>query len=71
MTNEIELENLPNAELREPRWSVISFDKREARNLTYAEAEMKLAELLTRKVSGLCIITNEAAAKMAETVSKL
>ena len=37
-------ENFPD-ELREAVWSVISFDKCEASNLTYAEAEKKLGEL--------------------------
>lgn len=51
-------------ELREARWSVISFDKCEARNLTYEEAEQKLAEMEAQKFSGLCIVTDEVAAKM-------
>ncbi|MCD9186623.1 MAG: hypothetical protein LUM44_09325 [Pyrinomonadaceae bacterium] len=51
-------------ELREARWSVISFDKCEAQNLTYEEAERKIEELAARKFSGLCIVTDEVAAKM-------
>lgn len=51
-------------ELREARWSVISFDKCEARNLTYEEAERKIAELEAQKFSGLCIVTDEVAAKI-------
>ena len=54
------------AELREMRWSVISFEKNEAGNLTYAQAERKLAELETQKVSGLCIVTNDAAARISK-----
>lgn len=62
-------ENQENAEqekpeLREARWSVISFDKCEARNLTYEEAERKIAELEAQKFSGLCIVTDEVATKM-------
>lgn len=53
-------------ELRESRWSVISFEKCEANSLTYAEAEQKLAELLAQKVSGLCIVTDEVAGRIAE-----
>jgi hypothetical protein len=53
------------AELREAVWSVVSFDKCEAGNLTYAEAEQKLGELEAQKVSGLCIVTNETAARIA------
>jgi len=51
-------------ELREARWSVISFDKCEARNLTYEKAEQKIAELEAQKFSGLCVVTDEVAAKM-------
>lgn len=53
-------------ELRLPIWSVVSFEKREAVNLTYSEAEQKLAELETQKVSGLCIVTDETAARIAD-----
>ena len=53
------------AELREAVWSVVSFDKCEASNLTYAEAEQKLGELEAQKVSGLCIVTDETAARIA------
>ena len=53
-------------ELRLPIWSVISFDKREAGGLTYAEAEQKLSELEAQKFSGLCIVTDEVAARMPE-----
>lgn len=53
------------AELREAVWSVVSFDKCEARRLTYAEAEQKLLELEAQKVAGLCIVTDETAARIA------
>jgi hypothetical protein len=56
--------NFPD-ELRLPVWSVISFEKREASNLTYPEAEQKLSELDAQKVSGLCIVTDEVAARIA------
>lgn len=59
-----ETENISN-ELREPLWSVISFEKTEAKNLSYAAAEMKLAELSAQKVPGLCIITDEAAQRIS------
>ena len=52
-------------ELREAIWSVVSFDKSEANNLTYAEAEQKMRELLEQKVSGLCIVTDETAARIS------
>ncbi len=51
-------------ELAAPLWSVVSFEKREAKNQTYAQAEAQISELNSRKVSGLCIITDEAAARM-------
>lgn len=57
-------EDLPN-ELREPFWSVISFEKCEAGGLTYAQAEQKLSELDAQNVSGLCIVTDETAARIA------
>lgn len=52
-------------ELREAMWSVVSFDKCEASGLTYTEAERKLSELEAQKVSGLCIVTDETAARIA------
>lgn len=52
-------------ELREPRWSVVSFEKVAANNLTYNEAARKIAELEKQKVSGLCLITDEAAERIS------
>ena len=51
-------------ELRLNVWSVVSFEKCEAGGLTYAEAEQKLSSLEAQKVSGLCIVTDEAAARI-------
>jgi hypothetical protein len=63
-TNEIaEAQDFPR-ELRESRWSVISFEKCEAANLNYPQAEQKLAELQAQNVSGLCIVTDEAAKRI-------
>lgn len=56
--------DFPN-ELREAIWSVVSFDKCEASGLTYAEAEQKITELDARRVSGLCIVTDETAARIS------
>lgn len=56
-----------SSELNEPRWSVVSFEKPEAKNLTYNEAARKLKKLAARKISGLCIITDEAAARILVT----
>lgn len=53
-----------SSELNAPRWSVVSFEERAAKNLTYAEAVEKLNQLAAKKVAGLCIITDEAAGKV-------
>ncbi len=55
----------PFCELDEPRWSVISFEKRIGKNLKYTGAAAMLEKLVGEKVSGLCIITDEAAEKMS------
>lgn len=53
------------AELRMPIWSVVSFDRCEAAGLTYTEAEAKMSELHNKRVSGLCIVSDEAASRIA------
>lgn len=62
----IELEKIlptkPDCELNEPRWSIVSFDKLEADKLTYKQAADLMSVLDTHGISGLCIVTNEAAA---------
>jgi hypothetical protein len=55
----------PASELTEARWSVVSFDKCEARGLTYPQAQAKLDELLARGVYGLCVVTDEVGNKVA------
>jgi len=54
-----------SSELEAPRWSVVSFEKCVAKNLTYTEAAEKLKQLKSEKTSGLCIITDEAAGRIA------
>lgn len=57
-------EPLPFAsELDQPRWSVITSDELAASNLSYTEAK-RLIEQMTDEVSGLCIVTDEAAQKL-------
>lgn len=56
-------ENL-GSELDAPVWSVITFDKCAASSLTYAEAAEKLEKLRAEKISGLCIVTDETAARI-------
>ena len=45
-------------------WSVVTFEECAASGLTYPEAMAKMAELRTENVSGLCIVTDEAAARI-------
>lgn len=52
------------SELSEPRWSVVSFDKREAGGLTYGEAVELTSELDSKSVTGLCIVTDDAASRV-------
>jgi hypothetical protein len=52
------------SELEEPHWSVVSFEGLAASGLTYAQAFKIMAELDVEKIAGLCIVTNEAAAKL-------
>ena len=53
-------------ELEEPRWAVISFERREGSGLTYPQAVQLLKDLDSRKVTGLAIVTDEAAAKISD-----
>jgi hypothetical protein len=49
------------SELSERRWAVQSERGSEAAGLTYDEAAALVRELRRREVSGLCVITDEAA----------
>jgi hypothetical protein len=49
------------SELSERRWAVLSERGSEAAELTYDEAAALVRELRGRDVSGLCVITAEAA----------
>ena len=51
-------------ELERPRWAVISFERREGAALTYPQAVQMLKELESQKVTGLAIVTDEAAARI-------
>lgn len=53
------------SELNEQRWSVLSERGGEASGLTYAAAAERVRRLASEKVYGLCIITDEAAARLA------
>ena len=51
-------------ELDEPRWAVVSFEQTEAGGLTYRQAALLQAELELNNVTGLCIVTSEAAKRI-------
>ena len=53
------------SELLSRRWSVISFDTCEASSLTYADAIQQMAELEHQRIAGLCIVTDDAAARLS------
>ncbi len=52
------------SELEKPMWSVVSFDQRQAGGLNYKMAADLLSELDAHDIPGLCIITDEAAARL-------
>lgn len=62
---ELVLAETGQSELDEPRWSVVSFYKHEAGGLTYPAAMKVLANLDSDEVAGLCIVTDEAAARIS------
>ena len=68
--NTIATEEAQKSELEMPIWSVITFDEIAASSLTYTDAAEKLEKLKAEKVSGLCIITDEAAARMTKSEKK-
>lgn len=56
-------------ELNAPRWSIVSFEKCVAKNLTYPQAEEKLLKFQAEKIAGLCIVSDEAAARISKKKS--
>lgn len=52
------------SELERSMWSVVSFNQRQAGGLTYKQASDLLSELDAYNISGLCIITDDAAARL-------
>lgn len=61
----VRAESAQTAELQEPRWAVISFEKVEAGNLAYEAASRLLADLDAKGVTGLCIVTDAVAARLS------
>ncbi len=53
-----------SGELNAPHWSVVSFETCLASSLTYDNAVKKMKQLKAKKISGLCIITNQAAERI-------
>ena len=49
------------SELDRPQWSVVSFDRHEAGGLSYKEAVALSRRLELKGISGLCIVTDDAA----------
>ena len=52
------------SELDSPIWAVISFERVEANALDRVSAERLLLDLDKKGVAGLCIVTDEAAARI-------
>ena len=53
------------SELDEKRWAVVSERGCEAARLTYGEADALMRRLKGERVHGTCVITSEAAARLA------
>ncbi len=53
-------------ELELANWSVITFEGVAVSSLTYEEARKWLGKLSRQKISGLCIVTDKAAARVAK-----
>lgn len=51
--------------LDQPIWAVVSFEKVEASAMAYPQAEQLMAALDEQRVAGLCIVTDDAAERMA------
>ena len=64
---EIPTERAAPCDLNEPVWSVVSFDQLEAGGLTHSQASVLLTELAATGVSGLCLVTDTAAARLRRT----
>ena len=61
----VETEVAVVTELAEPGWAVISFDKVEGGNLSYEDASRLLADLDAKGITGLCVVTDTVAARLA------
>lgn len=59
------------SELREPRWAVVTFESCAVSGQTYDEAFELLKKLEGEKVSGLCIVSDEAAKRIVKSKKRL
>jgi hypothetical protein len=55
---------IDDCELDQPKWAVISALKVEAACVTYGEARQLLLDLASQGVSGLSVVSNEAAYRL-------
>jgi len=55
------------SELNEQRWAVLSERGCEAHGLNYNDAHLLMRALVREKISGLCVITDDAAHRVART----
>jgi hypothetical protein len=55
-----------SSELNEPSWSVITYKSVAVSHLTYQEAQQWAEDLKKQGVSGICVITDEAAARVGD-----
>ena len=54
------------SELALPRWSIVTFEGVAMSGLSYDEARELLGKLQKQNISGLCIVTEEAAARISK-----
>ena len=54
------------SELKERRWAVLSERGREETGLSYEEASGLVARLRAERLSGLCVVSDEAASRITE-----
>lgn len=60
-----EVENF-SSELNQPCWSVVTYKSVAVSHLTYEEASQWAEDLKKQGISGICVITDEAAARIVD-----
>jgi hypothetical protein len=61
----VELTDSFSSELMQPIWSVVSYEEVAVSSLNYDEAVKWVEKLKTQNISGLCIVTDEAARRIS------